>query len=168
MKTSAQLQLGFSMASNQLLVSHFLLPVMHDFDRIHDNPSLAWAEAHAFFRDYKNPRQLGWKTLNIDTPRPELPNASQIVFASETARILAMQMSSYEELEIDLINAAELESFEFNALFLPDVTSAWSAEKRRPQPYQCQMNGVSRSRFRLDLCDGFSLHYEIIVEFDVP
>ncbi|KAK1972927.1 hypothetical protein LY78DRAFT_733352 [Colletotrichum sublineola] len=44
------------------------------------------------------------------------------------ARLLAMQMSSYEELEIDLSNAAELKSRVFKSLFLPDVTSGWSPE----------------------------------------
>ncbi|GJD04173.1 hypothetical protein ColKHC_12998 [Colletotrichum higginsianum] len=127
-KDSVNVQLGFTMSPNQVLVSNFMLPIIQDFDRLHEDPAMAWTEAHAFFRDYKNPRQLGWKTLNIDSKRPELPNAPQIVFTSDIARILAMQMSSYEELEIDLSNAAELETLSFKAMFLPDVTSAWSTE----------------------------------------
>ncbi|KAJ0162633.1 Nitrogen assimilation transcription factor nit-4 [Colletotrichum tanaceti] len=122
------IQLGFTMSPNQVLVSNFMLPIIQDFDRLLKDPTLAWAEARAFFRDYKNYRQLGWKTLNINTKRPELPNAPQIVFTSDIARILAMQMSSYEELEIDLSNAAKLEALTLNAMFLSDLTSAWSTE----------------------------------------
>ncbi|GJC85810.1 DNA-binding protein SMUBP-2 [Colletotrichum liriopes] len=122
------LEFGFSMSPNQIMLSSFMHPAIEEFARIQGNPERAWESARAFFRDPENPKQLGWKTLNIDRPRPEKPNAPQIAFTSNVARLLAMQMSSYEELEIELSNAAKLNALTFQSVFLPDVTSAWSPE----------------------------------------
>ncbi|EFQ26647.1 uncharacterized protein GLRG_02467 [Colletotrichum graminicola M1.001] len=111
------------MPSGQIALTSYILLAIDEYDSIQDNPKRAWAAAHEFFHDPKNIKQLGFKTLNVNTPRPDTPNAPQVVFTTEIARLLAMQMSSYEELEIDLSNAAKLESRVFKSLFLPDVTS---------------------------------------------
>ncbi|KAK2044179.1 hypothetical protein LZ31DRAFT_619833 [Colletotrichum somersetense] len=125
---TAHVQFGFSMPSGQIVLTDYILPAIDEYASIQQNPKRAWAAAREFFRDPKNIKQLGWKTLNVNTPRPDTPNAPQVVFTTEIARLLAMQMSSYEELEIDLSNAAQLESRVFKSLFLPDVTSGWSPE----------------------------------------
>ncbi|KAK1974204.1 hypothetical protein LZ30DRAFT_571950, partial [Colletotrichum cereale] len=111
------------LASDHIVLPSYMDPVIEEYAHVRDDPKRAWAAARQFFRDPKNIKQLGWKTLNTDTPRPDKPNVPQIVFTTEIARLLSMQMSSYEELEIDLSNAAELKSRIFQSLFLPDVTS---------------------------------------------
>ncbi|KAK1999698.1 hypothetical protein LX36DRAFT_709913 [Colletotrichum falcatum] len=118
---TAHVQFGFSMPSGQRMLTSYILPAIDEYVSIQKNPK------REFFRDPKNIKQLGWKTLNINNPRPNTPNAPQVVFTTEIAR-LAMQFSSYEELEIDLSNAAKLKSRVFESLFLPDVTSGWSPE----------------------------------------
>ncbi|KAK1585171.1 uncharacterized protein LY79DRAFT_486182, partial [Colletotrichum navitas] len=108
------------MPPGQIMLTNYVLPAIDEYDSIHENPKRAWAAAREFFRDPKNIKQLGWKTLHVNTPRLDTPNAPQVVFTTEIARILTMQILNYRStLEARLSWRAGF----FKSLFLPDVTS---------------------------------------------
>ncbi|WYZ36657.1 hypothetical protein EsH8_II_000163 [Colletotrichum jinshuiense] len=122
-------QFSITMPPDQQIVSRYMNFVAVAYAEMKASPGNLWLKAKDFFLDPNNPNQLGFKTLQFNNTRASQSNPASIVFHNDISRMLALQMSSYEELELELSATAELAKLPFQAFVVPDVASKWVPDK---------------------------------------
>ncbi|KAI8265029.1 hypothetical protein K4K56_005220 [Colletotrichum sp. SAR 10_98] len=118
----------------QMILSKYFNLMRRDWDDYQSDPTQLFANAKLWFQNPSNPKQLGWKTISVGNQRFRHPEPAMSTFQDDLSRMLVMQGSSYEELELELSNSVELEQIQFKILMLPDRSSEWTDEDSGIKP----------------------------------